>query len=923
MNKPFLVKDIDGGPTGSAPRDLLAFGRDLYFYANNSKSGYELWRSNGTTAGTQLVKDLVPGWQGALPIGLTSTTDKLFFLAYHPERGRGLCVSDGTAIGTQFLIHGLVASLNDQGSAALGKQLFFAKDSDGSGNELWTSDGTVQGTKLLKDIRPGNESSDPRKLTRVGNKIFFIARAGSGGETLWVSDGTPSGTRAVDPTMRFLGSATDCAALGDRLVFGAATWGTNAGRELWITSGTAASTRQIADINSNGSSDPRNFVAINNKLFFIANDGTHGEELWITDGTTAGTSLVRDIRPGAGDASLFSLTKVGDKLFFLADDGATGKELWVSDGTREGTKLVRDLQPGLGSTPHAPNTFTAVGNQLYFTFDSPTTGRELWCSDGTQAGTKLVADLHPGEFDSDLSSMSLVGNLLFFNGTDGRSGKELWALDVSLPSVVPPPTLAITADATAKEEGDAGLTPFTFTVSRTGDLSGSSSANWSLTGLGAQGATAQDFAGQRLPRGSVSFAAGESSKTITIQVRGDRGIEANERFRVSLSHPANATLGTASAEATIRNDDVRSAVVTPSLNTLAEGQTLITTVQTTGMNPGARLYWSLSGEGVEAADFLTGALQGSGQVDVNGRFSFRHTLREDAKTEGQETVRILLTSDPARRVPIGAPVSVTIQDSSRTPLSDPSLITGSKTIQASIAKRGEVDRYTIDVVSGSILTASLTSSHPTLYPLMHLSTLSGSALKNPIAYNGNSADLGMVDLITGQALLTVKTQIGATGPYSLNVNIINREAWKTEVMQLTNLERTKAGLLPLTPNRLLAQAAQSHVEDMDASNKYLAHTGSNGSTPIDRIKATGYKAAWVDLGNGSMRTISSENAAAGYTSPTQVVQAWMKSEGHRAAILDPATKEIGVGFEYDNEAGTTYWLQNFGHPWSPGMTSWF
>ena len=157
----------------------------------------------------------------------------------------------------------------------------------------------------------------------------------------------------------------------------------------------------------------------------------------------------------------------------------------------------------------------------------------------------------------------------------------------------------------------------------------------------------------------------------------------------------------------------------------------------------------------------------------------------------------------------------------------------------------------------------------------------------------------------------------------MNVSISTREAIRNDVIRLTNLEREKAGLAPLTRNSLLEQAAEGHVQDMDASNTYLAHTGSKGSSPTDRIKATGYKAAWVDLGNGSMRTISSENAASGYTSASQVVQAWMKSSGHRAAIMDPATKEIGVGFDYDNETGTTYWLQNFGYPWSAGMTSWF
>lgn len=490
-------------------------------------------------------------------------------------------------------------------------------------------------------------------------------------------------------------------------------------------------------------------------------------------------------------------------------------------------------------------------------------------------------------------------------------------------SAIALPSLSITTDSSARNEGDVGFTAFTFTVTRTGDCSGSSSARWTVIGSGPQRATAQDFAHQRLPSGRVTFAAGESSQTITIQVRGDRGMEANEQFRVSLSHPTNATLNTTSAEASILNDDVLSHVITPSLSTLAEGQTLTTTIQTTGINPGTRLYWSVRGEGLDGKDLLSGALQGSGQVDVNGRFSVRHTFREDKKTEGAETLRFLLHSDPARKVQVGTPVFVTVQDSSRTPLTDPTLITGSKSIKASIGQRGEVDHYTIDVVSGSILTASLTSSNPRLYPLIHLSKLSGSALKNPIAYNGNSADLGLYDLITGQAMLTVKTQIGTTGSYTLNVSIINRDTWKNEVIQLTNLERAKAGLNPLTPNRLLEKAAQSHVEDMDASNTFLAHTGSHGSTPVDRIKATGYKAGWVDQGNGSLRTISSENAAAGYTSPAQVVQAWMNSKGHRDAIMDPATKEIGIGFEYDNETGTTYWLQNFGYPWSPGMTPWF
>jgi uncharacterized protein YkwD len=71
------------------------------------------------------------------------------------------------------------------------------------------------------------------------------------------------------------------------------------------------------------------------------------------------------------------------------------------------------------------------------------------------------------------------------------------------------------------------------------------------------------------------------------------------------------------------------------------------------------------------------------------------------------------------------------------------------------------------------------------------------------------------------------------------------------------------------------------------------------------------------------RSISLENAASGQLSAADVVQGWMNSPGHRAAIMDAATKEIGVGFKYDAQTGQTYWIQKFGTPWQTGMQRWF
>lgn len=113
--------------------------------------------------------------------------------------------------------------------------------------------------------------------------------------------------------------------------------------------------------------------------------------------------------------------------------------------------------------------------------------------------------------------------------------------------------LAIAATSASKTEGAPGTaTPFTFTVTRTGYTGAATSAAWSVKGSGASPATAADFAGNVLPSGTVSFAAGETSKTVTINVAGDSLVEPEEGFTVALATPTNGVqLGTASASGTI------------------------------------------------------------------------------------------------------------------------------------------------------------------------------------------------------------------------------------------------------------------------------------------------------------------------------------------------------------------------------------
>lgn len=117
-----------------------------------------------------------------------------------------------------------------------------------------------------------------------------------------------------------------------------------------------------------------------------------------------------------------------------------------------------------------------------------------------------------------------------------------------------------------------------------------------------------------------------------------------------------------------------------------------------------------------------------------------------------------------------------------------------------------------------------------------------------------------------------------------------------QVVKLVNDERSKAGCAPLTVNAKLTKAAQDHSKDM-ADHKNMSHTGSDGSSPGDRITRAGY--SWSAYG---------ENVAYGYSSPESVMKGWMTSPGHKRNILDCSFKEIGVGHAQPGD----YWTQDFG-----------
>ncbi|NOK17258.1 ELWxxDGT repeat protein [Corallococcus carmarthensis] len=191
----------DGTPAGTrelftfpqAPHDLVAFGGRLYFasgpgaYEPPDYAGDELWRSDGTVAGTKLFKDIRLGALGSEPRELTVFQGRLFFTADNGVNGRELWRSDGT---TTALIHDVAPgarSSSPEGLMGHGTRLFFSANTTGRGREPWMHDEATSSPTAtpLVEIAPGPASSSPGRFIRSGWDLFFVANDGVTGPELW------------------------------------------------------------------------------------------------------------------------------------------------------------------------------------------------------------------------------------------------------------------------------------------------------------------------------------------------------------------------------------------------------------------------------------------------------------------------------------------------------------------------------------------------------------------------------------------------------------------------------------------------------------------------------------------------------------------------------------------------------------------
>lgn len=292
---------------------MVEFRGYTYFFADDDVHGRELWRSDGTPAGTTLFADLTPG-----------------------------DASSDTAFGT-----------GPNEMAATGNRLYFLTGS--FPYTLWYTDGTAAPRAASTSVPYFRSGIITQPDGVYLLNLAFVYGMRDSETTLRLLDGD-DGINSLN---------VDGATLRGSLYFGASASGQDF--ELWRLDLTGGPAQRVADIRSGSAgSEPRAVTATSTHVYFVADDGYHGRELWVSDGTAAGTRRLTDLATGTRSAALSNLVAVGNQLYYAATrQGASRATLWRTTGSTP--QPVGDLgQSGTGTVqPFADRAVVSQGSHLW------------------------------------------------------------------------------------------------------------------------------------------------------------------------------------------------------------------------------------------------------------------------------------------------------------------------------------------------------------------------------------------------------------------------------------------------------------------------------------------------------------------------------------------------------------------------------
>jgi trimeric autotransporter adhesin len=425
------INAVNAGADNSDPANLTLFNGLVYFTANNGVEGREIWKTDGTAAGTVLAANvntqLVNGVkQGSNPSNLIAFNGHLVFAADDGVNGRELLrlSTTGTLTAVSTTTPGGLdpKQLVVAGTALYGVGAFGGQSATGQNQDIEPFRVDPNWSVNKYDLAAGPNSSFASGLTVWGTDVYLSAKGAAGYELsrlnatsgLQIADLNPGATGATQNSSY----PRDFQVLNSKLIFAAGDAAN--GREVWTYNGTGAPTRLSQIAAGAASANPIGLTTINGNVYFAAAATGEDIELYKTDGTTV--SLVKDVNPGSDASVPIGFTDAGNgKTLFFGFDNNQGFEPWVTDGSTAGTLNLKNIN----TTPNeGPGAGVTLGSWTYFPTTDKAKGRELYRTDGTT--TQLVSDILPGVRSSDPANLTVAGGWVYFTATTDANGTKLW-----------------------------------------------------------------------------------------------------------------------------------------------------------------------------------------------------------------------------------------------------------------------------------------------------------------------------------------------------------------------------------------------------------------------------------------------------------------------------------------------------------------
>jgi len=421
----------DGTPEGTRrvlPSEILIPDRDLNPYNSAFTDGIlhfvgcegaecSLWRSDGTSAGTEPVHSL-PGGHPAREIVVAG--ESVFYTV-----DDGLWSLDAGGDAT-LLVDGGDARTPPSSLAAIGSRLFFFLEPHFQGHQLWTSDGTAQGTVQVSSFPTTSRISPWRRV--VGSRLYFLVEEdGNQGFEIWRSDGTPQGTQPVTAfdflhALRIQLRDQDVAIVGEQVFVIAQGDESFTSRSVWVSDGIPSTTRDLLDLTGCQQDCPllvSPLAAAGSHVVFILAVDDH-LELWSSDGTVPGTGLVARLCEASCTSTFVAFSQLGQEVGFLAGD-----RVWITDGTAGGTRAI----DGPGVAPPAAGGSVGRVNDCWLFPGEDQRGIEPWCSEGPPESSHILLDIDRSPPSSDPGEVVAVGDLAVFSARDDSEFLQVFSSD--------------------------------------------------------------------------------------------------------------------------------------------------------------------------------------------------------------------------------------------------------------------------------------------------------------------------------------------------------------------------------------------------------------------------------------------------------------------------------------------------------------